>query len=570
MKMTTMLLALSLSTAAFAQKGVEDGSRFGHGQDSLNCLKNISVYTEYVKTNNFKDAYPSWKAVFDEAPWAQVATYTNGAKILRALIAAEKDGAKQKEYFNLLMKVHDQRIQYLDGLNRLVKSPTTKGDILGAKAHDYFSMGGQDNNEAYAMFAEAVAAEKQNLPYYVLMEFVDASARKVKAEEAHKEQFVQDYIAASGYANEAFNAAKKESAKKNYQTAKDNIEAFFINSGAAECDQLEAIYAPKVEENKENLEYLRKVVAVMGMLDCTESETYYNASEYAHHIAPTAATAAGCAYRYLKRGDMAKSLEYFDQAMQDYKGELCYNGGLVTADGVAAFGESHPSVDKVMIGMGLLANPALCAQCKGMGGLERNALRGFHDELYHGYLEAFKSERNTIFHMKELWQFMLRSFDGGEKLFKQIKKAENSAKYEDAVALYGKYIGNWGGEATKWRLDAETDGEVVASVTYCPSAKLHLEVTPSHTELREGDTYDMAAVRIRILDEYGNPSPYAQLPVQLALEGPAELVGPAVVTAEGGMTGTYVRTLGKTGEARLTITTDRTEPVVLIFKIAVV
>ena len=96
--MVTALFALSLSaTAVFAQKGVEDGSRFGHGQDSLNCLQNISIYTEYVKTNNFKDAFTPWKAVFDEAPLAQVGTYTNGAKILRALIATEKDGAKQKE-----------------------------------------------------------------------------------------------------------------------------------------------------------------------------------------------------------------------------------------------------------------------------------------------------------------------------------------------------------------------------------------------------------------------------------------------------------------------------------------
>ena len=77
----------------------------------------------------------------------------------------------------------------------------------------------------------------------------------------------------------------------------------------------------------------------------------------------------------------------------------------------------------------------------------------------------------------------------------------------------------------------------------------------------------MASVRIRILDEHGNVAPYAQLPVQFALEGEAELVGPKVVTAEGGMTGTYVKTLGKTGEAKLTITTDQTEPVVLIFRI---
>ena len=140
-------------------------------------------------------------------------------------------------------------------------------------------------------------------------------------------------------------------------------------------------------------------------------------------------------------------------------------------------------------------------------------------------------------------------------------------KYVDALALYGKYIGNWGGEATLWRLIAVKDGMVAATYTCGPGSKLHLEVTPSHTTLREADTYDMASVRIRILDEHGNVAPYAQLPVQFALEGDAQLVGPSVVTAEGGMTGTYVKTLGKTGEARLTIATDQTEPVILIFKI---
>ena len=72
----------------------------------------------------------------------------------------------------------------------------------------------------------------------------------------------------------------------------------------------------------------------MGMLSCTESETYYNASEYAHHIAPTAATAAGCAYRYLKRGEIVKSIEYFDQAIEldtvaTSKAEYCYKAAVV-------------------------------------------------------------------------------------------------------------------------------------------------------------------------------------------------------------------------------------------------
>ena len=140
-------------------------------------------------------------------------------------------------------------------------------------------------------------------------------------------------------------------------------------------------------------------------------------------------------------------------------------------------------------------------------------------------------------------------------------------KFEDAYELYGKYIGNWGGEATVWRLDAMRDGQVVASCTCRPSTKLHLEVTPSHTQLHEGDTYDMAAIRVRILDENGNVAPYAQLPVQFKLEGCAELVGPAVVAAEGGMTGTYIKSNGNLGGARLTVSTAQTEPVEVVFAV---
>ena len=140
---------------------------------------------------------------------------------------------------------------------------------------------------------------------------------------------------------------------------------------------------------------------------------------------------------------------------------------------------------------------------------------------------------------------------------------------DDAVKLYGKYIGNWGGEATVWRFDAIDGGNVVASVTCCPSSKLHLEVTVSATTLEETQSYDMAAVRIHILDEFGNIAPYAQLPVKLSLEGAAGLVGPDVVTAEGGMCGTYIRTAGISGTARLTVSAPGLEAVSTEFSVLV-
>ena len=117
-----------------------------------------------------------------------------------------------------------------------------------------------------------------------------------------------------------------------------------------------------------------------------------------------------------------------------YSGPVCYNGGLVTAEGCCRFQERFPQVDRVMIGQGLLADPALAAKAKGDPPPDREVLRAFHDELYQTYLGAFGSQRNTVFHMKELWSYLRRLFEGGDRLFKDIRKAQDSRDYEGAVA----------------------------------------------------------------------------------------------------------------------------------------
>ena len=139
---------------------------------------------------------------------------------------------------------------------------------------------------------------------------------------------------------------------------------------------------------------------------------------------------------------------------------------------------------------------------------------------------------------------------------------------EQGNELFGKYLGDWGGDVIEWRFDGVKNGEVVQSVVKGGDpVKLSLAITTSHTVLREGDTFDMAAVRIRVLDENGNTAPYAQLPIELTLEGDAALVGPAAVTAEGGMCGTYVRTLGRAGRAKLTLSAPGVESVAVEFAI---
>ena len=77
----------------------------------------------------------------------------------------------------------------------------------------------------------------------------------------------------------------------------------------------------------------------------------------------------------------------------------------------------------------------------------------------------------------------------------------------------------------------------------------------------------MAAVRIRLLDEWGNVASYAQLPLHFALSGPIELAGPDWAAAEGGMGGCYIKTTGESGVGTLTISVPGLDSVSIKFEV---
>ena len=130
-------------------------------------------------------------------------------------------------------------------------------------------------------------------------------------------------------------------------------------------------------------------------------------------------------------------------------------------------------------------------------------------------------------------------------------------KPSDAVPLYNRYIGDWGGTSTVYRFEAVKGGKVVKTIVKEPVTSIQLEVIPDHTVLQEEHTYDVAAVRFRAVDQNGNVLPFCQEPLQLKAEGAIALIGEEVVGLSGGMGGTYVKTLGSEGEGTLTITSPQ-------------
>ena len=122
-------------------------------------------------------------------------------------------------------------------------------------------------------------------------------------------------------------------------------------------------------------------------------------------------------------------MDMFRYALENSKNSLCYNGNLRTLSEVRAFETAFPQVEAVMIGRGLVGNPAMFRP-----DTSAETIRAFHDCLLETYIETFGSARNAIFRMKENWHCMIYLFEDSEKLWKKLRKTTDIAEYRAITA----------------------------------------------------------------------------------------------------------------------------------------
>jgi len=277
--------------------------RFGQTeQDSLLCIRNLSLYTEFFRQRDLIAAFEPWYQVFRICPANHVNTFIRGVQIVRAKITQERDPVKREGYIDLLMEVWEKRAQYF--------GRGQEGFILSRQAIDLATLRPQNVNQHFEMMYRAVVelgVGNDHVAPTLLLQYAVANER---AGNIDMERVFDIFDVSSIYLERILREQPGDTIIINAIT---NLDNWFERH--ATCDDIIPVFERRWEVNRGNIEFLEQVTRVLDNANCNDSELFFRATRALHALSPSPRTA------YL----MAQMLD----AQQDWSAVIKYLSGHV-------------------------------------------------------------------------------------------------------------------------------------------------------------------------------------------------------------------------------------------------
>lgn len=123
--------------------------------------------------------------------------------------------------------------------------------------------------------------------------------------------------------------------------------------------------------------------------------------------------------------------ELYGETLRRAPFPVAYNGDVFGCEDLDALLSAYPDTRHVMLGRGILANPALARMLAGGPAATADELRRFHDRLFDAYREEIGG--NAVFRMKEWWSYARFSFADPLSVHRAVRKVRRVDEYADAV-----------------------------------------------------------------------------------------------------------------------------------------
>ena len=135
-------------------------------------------------------------------------------------------------------------------------------------------------------------------------------------------------------------------------------------------------------------------------------------------------------------------LESYGEAAAFSTNSVVYNGDILKSSDAEAIMTRFPETSAIMIGRGLVMNPALAESILGIAE-EGSRMKHFQDRILRLYRNAPADDGGILARMKELWGFWVRPLEDEDgtlpsrirKHYKALKKSRNMAEYVAASEI---------------------------------------------------------------------------------------------------------------------------------------
>ncbi|MBN2730437.1 MAG: hypothetical protein JXR53_14525 [Bacteroidales bacterium] len=337
--LSTFVLLIAFS-GAFAQDAIEfpdpcsiSGPKYG--EDSATAVKNLSLYREnykqWKKSNYKNDAIlytiEPWRYCFLNAPLASQNIYFDGLNIIEYLMEQTEDSLLKERYIDTLFMVYDQNIAAFGCSKKYGEAY-----ILGRKGYDMFTYRPSDDLAMYETLKRSYdlgGDESEAAVMSIFYKALDMMIRKGKADTSLIFEYYEKLTSSADYQIKAFKQEiidkPADSASLNrklslYLTADGNINSIF--DPWASCEQILMIYTPKFDENKEDVEWLAKLLTLMDKKGCTDAPLYFSAAEARYAIEPSPQGAFDLGKSFYKVEKYSDAVKYLKEAVDGLEDPL--------------------------------------------------------------------------------------------------------------------------------------------------------------------------------------------------------------------------------------------------------
>ena len=316
MKKIILLFAVAAMAVMSGSKASAQGK---YGPDSTECIKYLSYYSEYYKQKNYDSALPNWRKAYHYCPpTSRYSMLSDGSTLVRNLISKNKNNPVYRaQLVDSLMTLYDQRVQYF---------PKYAISSLNNKALDMYNYMKDEPMKVLEGLTEIIDQTKEQTRTNVFLFQLNTAIDLYKSGMVDPETVINIYDKGVMYLGQV--TPKNETEKNNIAKTITDFETLFISSQVASCENLIALFTPRMEADPQNLDLAKNVVKIMSITeDCTDNDLYLNAVNTMYTLEPSANSAYYLYRLYSGRNDYDNAVKYLEEAIASADTDDLTDGG---------------------------------------------------------------------------------------------------------------------------------------------------------------------------------------------------------------------------------------------------